>query len=141
MSRKKVTTNTPAWTPPPATAATNQLGALAQENVDYSTPIRASFAQAEQASERQYKNPLGGYTTADVRDKSIREERDTRGQNRGIALANAAQQSSADKFNRTASWANATAPQMYNAQQVNRQPFSWQDGLGMAGGVASGGSK
>ena len=74
----------------------------------------------------------------------MREETDTMNQNRGLDLANAAQQSASDKFNRQATVAGLTAPQMYNAKSVTQTPFDWmglaQMGVGIGTAALTGGA-
>lgn len=135
---KSVTKNEPGWSAPPATQATNNLQSMVDTPVDYATPIRNTYARAEADNSRSYNNPLGAYTTADVRDKSKREAHGNFMQNLGIDLSNAAQQTSADKFNRQATVAGFTQPRFYNASSTNTQPFTGGDFLSMGLGGAQG---
>lgn len=139
MGKKKTTqtqTNTPGFATPPMTAATTALQGMVDKPVDYATPIRNQYARAKQNVSRSYNNPLGAYTTADVRDKSIRAQHSELDQNLGMALGEAAQQSSADQFNRQQAVAALTAPQFYNASSTNvtSQPTNW---LGLGASVGS----
>ena len=126
ISKKKTTqTNTVgSWTPPTTQAVTN-LQSQADQGADFSTPIRSSYARSEQALSRSYSNPLGAYTTADVRDKSMRSQKADLFQNMGIDLGNAAQQNAEGKFGRQATVAGFTQPQMYNSggTQTVSDPF------------------
>ncbi len=99
---------------------------------NYAEPIRNSYARAEQANTRSYKNPLGAYTSADVRDKSIRSQNADFHQNMGIDLSNAAQQNAEGRFNRQATVAGFTQPQMYNSGSQT----SISDPMGTALGIA-----
>lgn len=136
MSKKTKTTNTPGWSAPPATQATTNLQAMVDQGVDYATPIRNAYGRSEQSLNRSYNNPLGAYTTADVRDKSMRAQKKDLYQNLGIDLANAAQDNAQGKFNRQATVAGLTQPQMYNASSVSKT----SDPMGMAMGIAQMGS-
>jgi len=153
MSKKKtVNTNTVAWSPPPETQDVRDLRESANEGADYATPIRNAYARSEQNLQRSYNSPLGAYTTADVRDKSMRSQHQDLQQNMGIDLSNAAQQNSEAKFGRRAAVAGFTQPQMYNSggTQTVSDPFgqamqigSMLSGLGMAamsGGTSAGAS-
>lgn len=134
---KQVTQNTPGFATPPATQATTNLQNLVDTPTDFATPIRNNYARAEQNLNRSYNNPLGSYTTADVRDKSSRASHLDLQQNLGLDLSNAAQQSSADKFNRQATVAGLTSPKFYNAQSSTSQPWTTGDSLGLASSVGS----
>jgi len=113
---------------------------MVDSGYDAATPIRNSYARAEAKHQRSYNNPLGAYTTADVRDKTSNEYHDTMQQNLGLDLSNAAQQSSQDKFNRQATVAGFTQPHLTQTGGTNVQtsPFNWQDALQIGGGIASG---
>lgn len=106
--------------------------------VDYSTPLRNQYARAEQNISRSYNNPLGAFTTADVRDKTLRATHQDLQQQLGLDLSNAAQQSSADQFNRQATVAGLTAPRFYNAKSSVAQPFTGGDAVEMGFQAASG---
>lgn len=120
---------------------------MVDQGADYQTPIRNQYARAEQKNARTYNNPLGAFTTADVRDKSMRAQNADFHQNLGIDLANAAQQNASDKFGRQSVVAGLTQPNMYNSQSVQKTSDPWGTALGFAGmgaNVASsalGGSK
>lgn len=135
MSKKTTTKNTPDWSPPPRTQEVSNLQGLVDQGVDYSTPIRNAYARSEQSLDRSYNNPLGSFTTADVRDKSSRAQKKDLYQNMGIDLANAAQQNASDKFSRQATVAGMTAPQMYNASSVSKtsDPMGMIMGIGQMG--------
>lgn len=105
---------------------------------DFSVPIRNSYARAEQQNNRSYNNPLGAFTTADVRDKSKREAHTDFMQNQGIDLGNAAQQNQQNAFNQQATVAGLAAPRFYNASSTSSQPFVGGDVLSMAMGAAQG---
>jgi hypothetical protein len=116
MPKKKTKqTNTVAFATPPETADVTSLRNQASQGADYATPIRNSYARAEQSLNRSYDNPLGAYTTADVRDKSKRSQHQDLHQNMGIDLANAAQANAEGSFNRQATVAGFTRPQMYGS--------------------------
>ena len=121
---------------PPATQATTNLQSMVNEGADFSTPIRNAYARAGAAHDRSYNNPLGAYTTADVRDKSSRAWHSENAQNLGLDLSNAAQQSAGDKFNRQATVAGFTNPNLVQTGGTTSSPFNWSDGLGIGAGVA-----
>ena len=135
------------WSAPPRTQEVTNLQGMVDHGADYSTPIRNAYARSEQSLDRSYNNPLGAYTTADVRDKSSRAQKKDLYQNMGIDLANAAQQNASDKFGRQATVAGLTQPNMYNSQSVQKVSDPWGTAMGFAGmgaNVASsalGGSK
>lgn len=135
---KSTQTNSPGWSSPPATQATTNLQSMVDTPVDYATPLRNTYARAEQNLTRSYNNPLGSYTTADVRDKSLRSQRSDLSQSLGMDLSNAAQQSSQNKFDRQSTVAGLTAPQMYNAKSVSAQPFTGGDVAQMAVSAVTG---
>ena len=141
MGSKKTTTqtNTPGWSAPPTTADVESLRGMVGGG-DYATPIRNQYARAEQDLSRSYNNPMGAYTSADVRDKSMRSQKLDMQQSLGMDLANAAQQNADAKFNRQATVAGMTSPQFYNASSKTTNPFTLWDGislgLGTAGGLA-----
>lgn len=135
-SNKSKQTNQVSWSAPPATQATTNLQAMVDKGVDYATPIRNAYARAEQNYDRSYKNPLGAYTTADVRDKSIRANHNQMQQELGLDLSNAAQQNAQGQFQRQATVAGLTAPQMY--QSGSSQKFTAGDALGMGANVLAG---
>lgn len=126
-SNKSKQTNQVAWSNPPDTVATTKLQGMVDQGVDYATPIRNQYARAEQQLSRSYNNPLGAYTTADVRDKSLRSQKMDLGQNLGMALSDAAQQNAQGQFSRQATVAGLTAPRMYNSS--SSQPFTGGDAL------------
>ena len=128
MASKKTTeqTQTPAWSaPPPTQATTNLQGMIDKGGADFSTPIRNQYSRAEAENTRSYNNPLGSFTTADVRDKSQRAENANFHQNLGIDLSNAAQDSANNQFSHQATVAGLTAPQNYMAKSVSKisDPF------------------
>jgi len=136
---KEVQTNTPGWSAPPETADVSTLRGMVNGG-DYATPIRNQYARAEQDLSRSYNNPLGAYTSADVRDKSMRSQKLDMQQSLGMDLANAEQQNADARFNRQSTVAGMTAPQFYMAKSQNSQPFVGGDVakiiLGAAGGMA-----
>ena len=134
-TNKSKQVNQVAWTQPPPTQATTNLQSMVDKPVDYATVIRNQFARAEDNNARTYNNPLGAYTTADVRDKSIRAFNQSNQQNLGMALGNAAQNQSQNQFNRQATVAGLTAPQLYNAS--SSQKFTGGDAVGLAAGGLS----
>ncbi len=136
-SSKSKTENQVAWSPPPATQATTNLQNMVTNGPDYTVGIKNAYARAGQDLDRSYNNPLGARTTADVRDKASRAQHMDLNQSMGMDLANAAQQNAQGQFNRQATVAGLTAPQMYNSS--SRQPFTAGDYVGMAlsgGGAA-----
>lgn len=137
-SSKSKTENQVAWSPPPATQATTNLQGLVDKGgADFSTPIRNAYARAGQQLDRSYTNPLGAFTTADVRDKAQRAQHNDLNQSMGMDLASAAQQNTEGQFNRQATVAGLTAPQMF--QSGSRTPFTAGDiaGLGLSGASAA----
>jgi len=137
MGSKTTQTNTPGWSAPPSTQATQNLQGMVNQGVAYDVPIRNSYARAQQNLSRSYQNPLGAFTTADVRDKSMRSQQNDLSQSEGIDLSNAAQQNAQGQFSRQATVAGLTAPQMYNAQSVSARPFSLGDGIGLGASLGS----
>lgn len=134
---KQVQTNTPGWSQAPETADVGTLRGMVGGG-DYATPIRNQYARAEQDLSRSYNNPMGAFTSADVRDKSMRSQKLDMQQSLGIDLANAEQQNADAKFNRQATVAGLTAPQFYMAKSQNSQPFVGGDVLQMVLGAAGG---
>lgn len=116
-----------SWSAPPSTPDTTKLQGMASTGYDYATPLRNQYARAEQDLSRSYNNPLGAYTTADVRDKTKRAQNQSMSQNLGMDLANAAQQSNASLFGQQATVAGLTAPRMYNSSSSS--PFTGGDAL------------
>ncbi len=136
-SDKAKQTNQVAWSAPPPTAATTALqGMVDSSGVDYQTPIRNSYARAQQQLSHSYNNPLGSYTTADVKEKSMRSQKMDLEQNMGMDLSEAGQQNNQGRFNRQAVVAGLTQPQMYNSS--SSQKFTAGDA--MAAGFSAGGS-
>lgn len=133
--KKNVQQNQVSWSTPPATAATNNLQAMVDKGVDYATPIRNAYARADQSYKQSYKNPLGSYTTADVKDKSIRANEQSMNQQMGLDLSQAAQDNAQGQFGRQATVAGLTAPQMYNSQQTAYQTGGMPGWLGAAAGI------
>ncbi len=131
-------TNSPGFATPPPTAATTALQGMVNQGPDYSTPIRNAYGRAEQNLSKSYSNPLGAYTTADVKDKAMRSQMSDLEQSKGLDLSNAAQQNAQGQFSRQATVAGLTAPQMYNAQSKSVTPWSFGDTLGV--GTSLGGS-
>lgn len=132
MSKKSTTTNTPGWSTPPTTQATTNLQNMVDQGGDGgATQIRNAYARAGHEMDRSYKNPLGAFTTADVRDKQMREHKQNMYQSMGMDLAEAAQNAMQNKFNRQATVAGLTQPQMYNATSVNKT----SDPMGMIMGI------
>ncbi len=121
--------NSYGFSTPPPTQATTNLQAMVDKPTDYATPIRNAYSRAEQQYDNSYKNPLGAYTTADVRDKSIREHGQEMQQNMGLDLSNAAQQSGQNQFSRQATVAGLTSP--VHELQSSSQPFTGGDLLGI----------
>ncbi len=128
---KKTTRNEVSWSTPPATQATTNLQNMVDEGVDYSTPIRNAYARAEQDLNNSYQNPLGAYTTADVKDKTMRSQKRAMNQSMGMDLSEAAQQNAEGKFNRQATVAGLTRPQMYGSKTTVSDP--WGTAMGFAG--------
>lgn len=124
---KQVTTNTPGWSAPTDTADMSALRGLRDEGGDFATPIRNAYARAEQKRANSWNNPLGAYTTADVRDKAEREQSLDAQQSMGMDLANAAQQNAQNKWGRYAQIAGMTAPQFYMQRSQQSQPWSGGD--------------
>lgn len=135
MSKKTKTTNTPGWSAPPVTQATTNLQTMVDQGVDYQTPIRNAYARTEQQLVRGYNNPLGAYTTADVRDKSLMAQKKDLNQSMGMDLADARQRESDAKFGRQATVAGLTQPQMYEASSVSKtsDPIGNVIGIGQMG--------
>lgn len=140
MSKKTTQETTPGWSAPPPTAATTALQGMVNQGVDYSTPIRNAYARAEQNLKKSYQSPLGAYTTADVRDRALRSQQSDMHQSMGLDLSAAAQDSAQGQFNRQATVAGLTAPQMYNAKQVTTQRDPWGTAMGIGGLATSLGS-
>jgi hypothetical protein len=138
--QKQTTTQNHTYMTPPPTAATTNLQSMVDSPVDYATPIRSTYSRARKESDRSYDNPLGAFTTADVKDKSKRAANFNLSQSESMDLANAAQQSGADKFNRQATVAGLTNPQLVNSgsSSVTSTPFNW-GGL-ITGGIGAGAS-
>lgn len=139
MSKKTTQTNQVAWSSPPQTQDMTNLQNAAQTNVDYSTPIRNAYARANQQYDRSYNNPLGAYTTADVRQKASQEHSDTMNQSLGLDLANAAQQNSSGQFGRLATVAGLTRPQMYGSGSTTKvsDPLGTAQQIGSKGASAA----
>ena len=128
-TNKSKQVNQVGWSSPPPTAATTALQGLVDQGPSYQTPIRNAYAREEQKYNQSFKNPLSAYTTADVRDKSIREHGQMQQQNLGLDLSNAAQQEAQAKFGRQATVAGLTSPHLY--QSGSSQPFTGGDALGL----------
>lgn len=128
-SSKSKTENQVSWSAPPSTQATTNLQNMVNTPVNYETPIRNAYARADQNLQHSYANPLGGYTTADVKDKSLRSQQRDMSQSLGMDLSDAAQHTAGDQFHRQEVVAGLTAPQMY--QSGSRQPFTAGDVTGM----------
>lgn len=141
MGSKKtqVQQNTPGWSVAPETADIGTLRGMVGGG-DFATPIRNKYARAEQDLSRSYTNPMGAFTSPDVRDKAMRSQKLDMQQSLGIDLANAEQQNADAKFNRQATVAGMTSPTFYNASSKTTNPFTLWDGislgLGTAGGLA-----
>lgn len=133
MSKKQTQQNTVAWSPPPNTADTQALRDAAQTPVDYATPIRNAYARAKQNNDLSWQNPLGAYTTADVRGKAQRSQNADFQQGMGLDLSNAAQQTQANKFGQLSSVAQLTAPRMYGDKSTTTTSDPWGTALGIAG--------
>ena len=123
MGRKQTQTNTPGFATPPPTPQFNQLQSMVGK-VDYAPPLRNQYARAKQDFNRSYKNPLGAYTTADVRDKTIRANEQEMNQDLGLDLSNAAMQNQQNAFGQQSALAELAQPRFYNAQTVSKQGFS-----------------
>lgn len=108
---------------------------MVDQTEDFSTPIRNAYARADQNVKRSYNNPLGGYTTGTVRDRSYQAQQKDLAQNMGMDLSNAAQQSAQSKFGRQATVAGFTQPQNYTASSVQKtsDPMGMIMGLGQMG--------
>ncbi len=143
MGKKKTTTtNQVAWSNPPTTQAVTNLQSQVDQGGDYATPIHAAYGRSLNSLQRSYNSPLGAYTTADVKDKSMRAQKADLFQNMGIDLANASQQNADSKFNRQATVAGFTQPSMYQSGGTNTlsDPFGQAMQLGqMISNVASAG--
>lgn len=135
---KQTQTNTVAYATPPPTQATTNLQNMVNTGADYQTPLRNAYARAEQQLNRSYNNPLGAYTTADVRDKSLRSQQMDLNQNLGMALSDAAQQNAQGQFARQAQVAGLTSPQLYSSGGTVTQPWSFGDTLGLGASLGSG---
>lgn len=135
MGNKSKQENQVGWSTPPATQATTNLQGLVDKGVDYSVPIRNAYARAEQNLDHSYANPLGGYTTADVKDKSLRSQHRDLQQSLGMDLSNAAQDNAQGQFNRQATVAGLTSPQMYNSSSTQKAT-AW-DYLGLGSSLGS----
>ena len=135
-SNKSAQTNTVAYATPPPTQATTNLQNMVNTGADYATPLRNQYARAEQDLSHSYNNPLGAYTTADVKDKSLRSQKLDLNQNLGMALSDAAQQNAQGQFQRQATVAGLTAPQLYNSG--SQQKWTGTDTLGLLTGGATG---
>jgi len=135
MGHKEQTqTNQVGWSAPPPTQATTNLQGLVDKGPDYTTPIRNAYGRAEHELSHSYQSPLGAYTTADVRDKSLRSQNSDLQQSMGLDLSNAAQENAQGQFNRQATVAGLTAPQMYNSSSKSVSPYSMMEiGSGIAG--------
>lgn len=115
---------------------------MVNESAGNDIPIRNSYARAEQNLQRSYQSPMGAFTTADVRDKTLRSQRQDLQQNMGIDLANASQQNNEAKFGRQATVAGFTQPQMYQSGSSGSMsdPFGQALQIGqLVGNVASAG--
>ncbi len=134
---KTIQENTLGWSAPPETADVGTLRGMVNGG-DYATPIRNQYARAEQDLSRSYNNPMGAFTSADVRDKSMRSQKLDMQQSLGMDLADAAQENANARFNRQATVTGLTAPQSYNARSTNSQPFTGGDGVQIATGIAKG---
>lgn len=132
------TTNTLGWSAPPDTADMSALRGLRDQGGDFGSPIRNQFARAETRRANSYNNPLGAYTTADVRDKSLREQNSAADQEMGMALGDAAQQNAQNKFSRYSQIASMTAPTSYNASSTSTMPFGMWDGIRLGLGTGKG---
>jgi len=129
--------NTPGWSAPPGTADISTLRGMVPGG-DFATPIRNQYARAEQDLSRSYNNPMGAFTSPDVRDKAMRSQKLDMQQSLGMDLANAEQQNADARFNRQATVAGMTAPQFYNAQSKTTNPFGLWDGIRLGVGTAAG---
>lgn len=131
MSKKTKTQNTVAYSTPSPTQAVTNLQNQVEQGADYSTPIRSAYARADSQLKDSYNSPLGAYTSADVRDKSMRSQHQSLLQNEGLDLANAAQQNSEAKFGRQATVAGFTQPQMYNSGSTSTVSDPWGTAIGL----------
>lgn len=138
MSNKaKVTqTNTPGWSAPTDTADMSALRGIRDQGGDFATPIRNAYARAEQKRSNSWNNPLGAYTTADIRDKASREQDLDAQQSMGMDLANAAQQNAESKWGRYAQIAGMTAPQFYMKESSKADKMGALDWTKMGIGTA-----
>jgi len=135
-TNKSAQKNQYAWSTPPPTQATTNLQNMVNQGGDYATPIRNAYARAEKSYNNSFKNPLGAYTTADVRDKSIRAHTQGMQQNMGMDLANAAQQNEQARFGRQATVAGLTSP--ISQLIKTSQPWSGGDTAGLIANGAMG---
>lgn len=135
MSKKTKQTNTVAWSNPPATAATTALQGMVGQGTDYATPLRSAYAREKVSYDKSFNNPLGGLSTATIRDNSKRAHGAEMGQRLGMDLANAAQRSQAAQFGQQATVAGLTSPQMYQSGSTTKQsdPFGMAMALGGLG--------
>lgn len=108
---------------------------------DFGVPIRAQFDRARQDLSNSYINPLGAYTTPDVRDKAMREQNFNLDQGQAVALGNAANQNQQNAFGQQATVAGLTAPVSYNSGSTKSDKWTGGDtlstGLGIGTGVLS----
>jgi hypothetical protein len=135
LGHKQTQQNTVAYSTPPPTAATTQLQSMVNQGPDYQTPIRNAYGRAQQQLTNSYQSPLGAYTTADVRDKSLRSQNRDLQQSEGLDLSSAAQENAQGQFSRQATVAGLTAPQLYNSGSTTTQPFGVADALGLGFGL------
>ncbi len=138
---KTTQTNTPGFATVPTTPQEAKLEGMVGSS-DFSVPIRNAYSRAQAQSDRSWNNPLGAYTTADVRDKSMREQNLGSQQQLGAALGDAALQNNQNTFNQQATVAGLMQPHFYNAKTTNESKFALGDylklGLSAAQGAATG---
>lgn len=96
---------------------------------DFGTPIRAGFERARQDNSRSYNNPLGAFTTPDVRDKAMREQNFNIDQSEALALGNAANQNQQNTFGQQATVAGLMAPVAYNSGSTKSDKWTGGDTL------------
>lgn len=133
LSTKKSTTeNTPGWSTPPSTPQSTKLENMVG-TADFSAPIRNQYARAEAENNRSYLNPLGAYTTSDVRDKAKREQALGLHQNLGMALGDAALQNQVNSFNQQGLVAQLMQPRFYNAKSTTKESDPLGTALQIAG--------
>lgn len=142
MSKSRSTSQqTYGWQTPPVTADTQAVREAARKPVDYSAAVRRAYAWRKSQRDRTYNDLLGGNTTPGLRTAMKKEDDDTFAQAMGLDLANAAQSSSADEFQRLAAVQGMTAPHLVQTGGTATQsqsPFAMAMQIGqMASSIGS----